>query len=147
MTQAEGSGTVRDVVMGINGYLNKGIEYEGRNRKGSSIWRNITHHAGTSSGILTSPVTLAIARPLRSSNTSLNRSVERLYSAVRASGIVAILIGGKRRDGYYFALFKSLLTNEHIGELEVAIINMHDNCSSDRKQYGSRNPFLIPIRH
>lgn len=156
---AEGSETVRDVVEGINHYLRRGIDYEGRDlNKGWDIlsrplpekqfdlvwyhppYWNIIRYSDNPQDLSTCPT-------LEEFECKLNQSVERLYRVVRPSGILAILIGDKRKEGTYYALFKSLLLNRNIGQLKAIIIKVQHNCFSDRVIYSSRNPFMIPIKH
>jgi len=156
---AEGSETVRDVVEGINHYLRRGIDYEGRDlNKGWDIlsrplpekqfdlvwyhppYWNIIRYSDNPQDLSTCPT-------LEEFECKLNQSVERLYRVVRPSGILAILIGDKRKEGTYYALFKSLLLNRNIGQLKATIIKVQHNCFSDRVIYSSRNPFMIPIKH
>ena len=77
----------------------------------------------------------------------LNLCVERLSTVVKRGGIMAVLIGDKRKYGQYYPLFRTLLMNEKIGRLKAIIIKIQHNCKSDRVEYGQSNPFLIPIRH
>jgi hypothetical protein len=156
---AEGSGTVREVVEGINKHKSKRIHYEGRDlRQG---W-----------DILTSPLPgnqfdLAWYHPsywdiIRYSNdnrdlsnctkledfeSKLNQSALRLFQAIKPGGILAILIGDKRKNGSYYPLMRSLLMNPGLGELRAIIIKVQHHCRSDSKEYPAANPFLIPIRH
>ena len=44
-------------------------------------------------------------------------------------------------------LLRTLLMNNAIGQLKAIIIKIQHNCHSDRKNYSSANPFLIPIKH
>ena len=143
----------------INKYLGKCIEYEGRDLK-------------TGWDILTSPLPrkkfdLVFYHPpywdiIRYSDTpkdlsncptfedyenKLNQSAERLSQAVKPGGIMAILIGDKRKAGNYYVLFRSLLMNQSIGHLKAIIIKVQHNCRSDSKEYRYQNPFLIPIKH
>ena len=156
---AEGSGTTRDVVSGINGYLAKDIDFEGRDlkdgwnalegplpqRQFDLVWYHppywdIIRYSD-------SPADLSNCPTLEAFERELNRSVERLYQAVKPGGILAILIGDKRRNGSYYALFRSLLVNHRIGQLKAVIIKVQHNCVSDRRTYPSHSPFLIPIKH
>jgi hypothetical protein len=74
-------------------------------------------------------------------------SVKFTYSSIKPGGIMAVLIGDKRKNGEYFPLMRSLLVNRKIGQLKAIIIKIQHNCRSDQQHYGSRNPFLIPIKH
>jgi len=156
---AEGSETVRDVVSGINKYLRRDINYEGRDlNKGWDILTNplpekqfdlVWYHPPYWDIIRYSdnPKDLSKCRTLEDFEFKLNQSVERLYKALRPGGLLVILIGDKRKEGTYYALFKTLLLNKNIGELKAIIIKVQHNCSSDRTAYNSRNAFLIPIKH
>lgn len=156
---AEGSRTVRDVVEGINKYLRRDINYEGRDlNKGWDIlssplpekqfdlvwyhppYWDIIHYSDN-------PKDLSSCRTLEDFEFKLNQSVERLVQAVKHGGILAILIGDKRKDGTYYALFRTLFLNRNIGQLRAIIIKVQHNCRSDRMVYNSRNPFLVPIKH
>jgi hypothetical protein len=156
---AEGSGTVRDVVTGINRFRRRAIEYEGRdlkhgweilsgklpNRQFDLLW----YHPPYWDIIRYShdPRDFSNCRTLEDFELKLNHSVERLNQAVRPGGIMAVLIGDKRKDGKYFPLFRTLLSNPNIGTLKAVIIKFQHNCKSDRRVYHPGNPFLIPIKH
>lgn len=156
---AEGSGTVRDVVSGINRYLRKDINYEGQDlRDGWDVLSSpmpekrfdfVFYHPPYWDIIQYSdnPQDLSNCTSLEDFEFKLNRSVERLFQTLRPGGIMAILIGDKRRAGQYYALFRSLLINPNIGQLRAIIIKVQHHCLSDRKSYHSQNPFLIPIKH
>jgi len=156
---AEGSGTVRDVVAGINEFLKKGIEYEGRDlRSGWDILDGalpdsqfdlVWYHPPYWDIVRYSddPKDLSNCQSLEEFELKLNRSVERLFQALKPGGILAVLIGDKRKDGRYYPLFRSLLFNPSIGELKAIIIKVQHNCRSDAKGYPVKNPFLIPIKH
>jgi hypothetical protein len=60
---------------------------------------------------------------------------------------MVILIGDKRKHGVYYPLLRTLLMNPNVGELKAIIIKIQHHCQSDNKEYGARNPFLIPIKH
>ena len=156
---AEGSGTIRDVVRGINRFLQKDIHYEGRDltegwdiltgpmpeRKFDMIWFHppywdIIPYSND-------PRDLSNCSTLEEFENRFNRSAERLMGALMPGGIMAILIGDKRRQGVYYPLMRSLLMNHNIGELKAIIIKIQHHCQSDKKDYGTRNPFLIPIKH
>jgi hypothetical protein len=156
---AEGGGTVKDVVSGINKYRQKNISYEGRDLKtGFDIlngqmpseqfdivwfhppyWDIIRYSADASD--------LSACETLAEFEAKLNRCAERLYDAVKPGGIMAILIGDKRKHGRYYPLFNTLLTNLNIGRLRAIIVKLQHNCTSDWKFYGSKNPFFVPIKH
>ena len=156
---AQGSGTVRDVVSGINQHLKKQIDYEGRDLKqGWDIltsqlpekqfdlvfyhppYWDIIHYSNN-------PKDLSNSSTLEDFERRLNQSIEKLFEAVRPGGIIAVLIGDKRRSGSYYVLMRTLLTNKKIGHLKALIIKLQHNCKSDRMFYNSQNPFLIPIKH
>lgn len=156
---AEGSGTTRDVVQGINQFLKQQIDYEGRDLKQG--WDVLTSDVPQKQFDLVwyhPPYWDIIrytkdSRDLGNSETfeefedKLNRSVERLFNILRPGGILAILIGDKRKNGAYYPLLRTLLMNPNIGMLKAIIIKIQHNCNSDKKIYISNNPFLIPIRH
>jgi len=156
---AEGSGTVRDVVAGINKYIHKNIHYEGKDLKdGWDILASplpeqqfdlVFYHPPYWDIIQYSnnQKDLSNCASLYDFEQSLTGSVERLVKVIRNGGILAILIGDKRKNGKYYALLKTLLMNENIGQLKAIIIKVQHNCRSDRKFYHSNNPFLIPIKH
>jgi len=156
---AEGSGTARDVVSGINKYLRQDIYYEGRDlkngwdiltdplpgRKFDLVWYHppywdIIRYSDN-------PKDLSTCTTLVDFEFRLNQSVEKLFHTVKPDGILAILIGDKRKEGNYYALFRTLLLNRNIGQLKAIIIKVQHNCRSDRAFYRSSNPFLIPIKH
>ena len=156
---AEGGGTVREVVSGINKYLRRNIEYEGRDLKeGWDIMTNplpekqfdlvwyhppywdIVHYSD-------SPNDLSNCTSIEDFEFKLNESVGKIFQSVKPGGILAVLIGDKRKEGRYYPLFRTLLMNHKIGQLRAIIIKVQHNCSSDGKFYNSRNPFLIPIKH
>ena len=156
---SEGGGTVRDVVDGINKHLKQSIHYEGKDlKKGWDILEGtmpeksfdmVWYHPPYWDIIRYSdnPKDLSNCETLHEFEDKLNQSVERLSTAVRSGGIMAILIGDKRKSGNYYALFRTLLFNKKIGQLKSIIIKIQHNCTSDRKFYNSNNPFLIPIKH
>jgi len=156
---AEGGGTVKDVVQGINQYLKKEIQYEGKDlKKGWDILENqmpanqfdlVWYHPPYWDIIRYSdnPKDLSNSPTLHDFELKLNQSVERLSKAVRTGGIMAILIGDKRKSGNYYVLMRTLLLNKKIGQLKAIIIKIQHKCKSDRFFYNSNNPFLIPIKH
>jgi hypothetical protein len=156
---AEGSGTVRDIIAGLNQYLQKDIvAYEGRDLKES--WDVLTSQLPDKQYDLVwyhppywdiirysdNPNDLSNCNTLDEFEQKLNQSVERLYKVIRPGGVLAILIGDKRKDGRYYPLFRSLLTNPMIGELKSIIIKIQHNERSGVISYRN-NPFLIPIKH
>jgi hypothetical protein len=156
---ADGSGTVRDVVSGINQYLKRNIEYEGRDlRKGWDILSGplpkkqfdlVYYHPPYWDIIQYSEDShdLCNCNSLDDFESKLSKSAERVFRSVRPGGILAILIGDKRKNGKYYALFRTLLTNTNIGQLKAIIIKIQHNCKSERQTYSLRNLFLIPIKH
>jgi len=156
---AEGSGTIRDVVSGINKYCGSRIHYEGRDLKqGWDIlespipekqfdmvwyhppyWDMISYSSHAQD--------LSNCASLEEFETKLNQSAERLSGILKPGGILVILIGDKRKSGVYYALMRTLLMNPKIGELKAIIIKIQHHCQSDKREYGARNPFLIPIKH
>ena len=155
---AEGGRTVRDVVEGINRYLRREIHYEGRDLKNGwdilsgEIPQNqfdlVFYHPPYWDIIPYSndPRDLSQCKNLYEFEAKLNQSAERVFQAVRPGGILAILIGDKRKNGSYYALMRNLLFNMNIGQLKSIIIKIQHNCRSDRVGY-LQNPFLIPIKH
>ncbi len=156
---AEGSGTVKDVVRGINRYLRKAIDYEGRDLKTGwdllsdplpekqfdMVWYHPPYH-----DIIRysdNPNDLSNCDSLDDFERRLIQSVNRLFNTVKPGGIIAILSGDKRKNGQYYPLFKTLLNNQSIGRLKAIIIKIQHHCKSDRKAYPFYNPFLIPIKH
>ena len=93
------------------------------------------------------PKDLSTCKTLHDFEVKLNQSAERLFEAVRPGGVMAILIGNKRKSGNYYALFRTLLFNRKIGQLKAIVIKVQHNCRSDRVSYNTGNPFLIPIKH
>lgn len=156
---AQGSGTAKDVVTGINQHLKKEIDYEGRDLKqGWDIQTGqlpekefdlVWYHPPYWDIIRYSdnPKDLSNSSTLENFERRLNQSTEKLFEAVRPGGIMAVLIGDKRRSGNYYVLMRTLLINPNIGQLKAIIIKVQHNCKSDRMFYNSENPFLIPIKH
>ena len=156
---AEGSGTVRDVVSGINRYARKSINYEGRDLKYGwdllsdplpekqfdMVWYHPPYHDIIRYSC--SPNDLSNCGSLDDFESKLVQSIERLFLAVKPGGIITILIGDKRKNGQYYPLFKTILNTENIGQLKAIILKVQHHCRSDRKVYPSHNPFLIPIKH
>lgn len=156
---AEGSGTVRHVVDGINRYRNRNICYEGRDlgngwdvltselpgKRFDFIWYHppywdIIKYSDNARD-------LSNCKSVEDFEDKLNRSVARLFRALRPKGVMAVLIGDKRKSGNYYALARTLFMNENIGRLKAVIIKVQHNCRSDGKEYRTGNPFLIPIKH
>ena len=156
---AEGGGTVRDVVTGINRYLGNGIDYEGKDLKNG--WDVLTGELPEKQFDLVfyhppywdiicysdNPNDLCNCPTLEDFEIKLNNSVKRLFQVVRPGGIMAVLIGDKRKHGNYYPLFRTLLVNQSMGQLRAIIIKVQHNCRSDQKEYRFQNPFLIPIKH
>lgn len=156
---AEGGGTVRDVVRGINTYLKREIRYEGRDL--NQDWDFLTGRLPENRFDLVfyhppywdiikysnNPKDLSNCATLNDFELKLNGSVQRLFRVVKPNGIMAVLIGDKRRTGNYYALMRTLLMNKDIGQLKAVIIKIQHHCRSDRMFYGANNPFLIPIKH
>jgi hypothetical protein len=61
-------------------------------------------------------------------------------------GIIAILIGDRRKNGEYNVLMRTLLMNPNIGKLKAVIIKIQHHCKSANRTY-SATPLRIPIRH
>ena len=156
---AEGSGTVREVVTGLNQYKRLAIEYEGRDLKDGwdilsgplpgRFFDLVWYHPPYWDIIRYSdnPADLSACPTLEEFELRLHRSVERLYQVLKPGGVLAVLIGDKRKNGRYYPLLRSLLNGDSLGELKSIIIKVQHNCHSDGKSYQSTNPFLIPIRH
>jgi len=157
---AEGGNSVRDVVAGINQFVRQQIYYEGRDLKNG--WDVLTsklpeqqfdlvfYHPPYWDIIRYSEDSrdLSNCRSLEDFEGKLNKSVERIFQAVKPGGVLAVLIGDKRQGGNYYVLMRSLLMNNSIGKLKAVIIKLQHNCkSSYSASYSSRNPFFIPIRH
>ena len=156
---AEGSGTIRDIVHEINKYRRKNIHYEGRDlsqgwdilesplpqQQFDMVWCHppywdMVRYSGHEQN-------LSNCSSFGEFESKFNRSVERLSEALKPGGILAILIGDKRKSGAYYPLLRTLLMNSKVGELRAIIIKIQHHCQSDKKEYGGRNPFLIPIKH
>ena len=156
---AEGSGTVRHVVAGINNYRGFNIVYEGRDLKDG--WDVLTsplpgrrfelvwYHPAYCDIIKYSddPRDLSNTSTLEEFEEKLNQSAERLLEAVKPGGVLAVLIGDKRRQGMYYPLLRTLLMNPNLGQLKAIILKIQHNCRSDTKRYPGGDPFLIPIQH
>ena len=156
---SEGGGTVRDVVSGINRYLKKDIEYEGRDLKQG--WNLLTSELPQRQYDLVwyhppywdiiryseNRHDLSNAQNLDEFEAMLNLCVERLSQVVKRGGIMAVLIGDKRKSGQYYPLFRTLLMNDKVGQLKAIIVKIQHNCRSDQRTYEQSNPFLIPIKH
>jgi len=111
---AEGSGTVKDVVAGINKYRHREIHYEGRDIKdGRDILTSplpadqfdmVFYHPPYWDIVRYSdnPNDLSKCRSLNEFECKLNQTVEKLYSAIKPGGVMVILIGDKRKDGKYY---------------------------------------------
>ena len=151
----EGSGTVRDVVEGLNRYKKKGISFWGGDlRNGFDLTRqdlpgkydlcwihppywNIVRYS-EQPGDLSNCETYEQFRDL------LLVCLTRCYKALLPGGRLAILIGDARKKGKYTAIIKDVL-NFPYGELRCIIIKVQHNCVSDRKFYGKlEDP---PIKH
>ena len=79
-------------------------------------------------------------------NNKIHKEVD-IGNRGRHGGGMAGLIGDKRKFGQYYALLRTLLMNDKIGQLKGIIIKIQHNCRSDRATYEQSNPFLIPIKH
>lgn len=156
---AEGGGTVRDVVAGINKHCRRDIYYEGRDLKdGWDILSSplpekqfdfVFYHPPYWDIVRYSddPRDMSNCRTLEDFEFKLNRSVERLFKVVKPGGILVVLIGDKRKNGRYYPLLRTLLMNPNLGQTKAIIIKVQHNVRSDRVRYRGRDPFLIPIRH
>jgi len=156
---SEGGKTTRDVVNGINIHLKKGIIYEGRDlmsgfdiltsklpkEQFDLIWYHppywdIIHYSDDKRD-------LSNCQNLDEYEQKLNISCERLFKTVKTKGVLAVLIGDKRKNGNYDVLMRKLLTNTKIGQLKALIIKIQHNTKSSYRKYNSINPFFIPIKH
>jgi hypothetical protein len=145
----EGSGTVRDVVEGLNRYKNKDIHYWfGDLRKGFDLsqqdipgkhdfvwlhppyWNIIRYDSGAND--LSNCPDYGAFREL------LMACLHRCYEALLPGGRLAVLIGDVRRHGTYTAIIKDIL-NFPEGEICSIIIKVQHNCVIDRKAL-SRGP-------
>ena len=156
---SEGGGTVRDVVEGINVHLSRGIRYEGKDLKdGWDILEGpmpenqfdmVWYHPPYWDIIRYSdkPKDMSNCSTLDDFEDKLNQAVGRLAKTVRPGGIMAILVGDKRQNGRYYALFRTLLFNKKAGQLKAIIVKIQHNTKSSRIAYASKNPFFIPIKH
>ena len=120
----EGSGTVRDVVQGLNHYKQKGIHYWG--------------------GDLRKGFDLSSCSDYEEFRTLLMTCLHKCYEALLPGGGFAVLIGDVRRQGTYTAIVKDIL-NFPEGQIRSTIIKVQHNCVSDRRNYGK----LVdpPIKH
>ena len=155
---SEGGKTTKDVVQGINQYLQKEIKYEGRDLKDGFDLLSSEMPADQFDLVWYHPPywdiirysnderDLSNCKTLEDFELKLNLSCERLFNSVKSGGILAVLIGDKRRQGKYYVLMRKLLCNAKLGQLKAMIIKVQHNCSSDRRFYAA-NPFLIPIKH
>lgn len=156
---AEGSGTCRQVVGWLNEQRGLGIHYQGRDLKQGwdllsgdmpggcfdlvwfhpPYWDIIRYSAD--------PRDLSACPTLEEFESRLSHACNRLAGALRPGGVLAVLIGDKRKGGAYFPLFRSLLYSQRLGELKAIMINKQRNCRSDHIEYKGRDPLFIPIRH
>ena len=155
----EGGGTVRDVVHGINQHLRRTIHYEGRDlRQGWDVLESPLPHGRFDMVWLHPPYWDIIRysesekdmsrRPtMEDFEKCLREAVARLSRVLACRGVLAVLIGDKRRSGEYFPLLRCLLTDDLPVKLKGIIVKVQHNCRSDRIQYSGKNPFFIPIRH
>lgn len=155
---SEGSGTVRDVVDGINRHLKRQIQYEGRDLKDgwdiisgdlpTEMYDFVWYHPPYWDIIRYSdnPNDLSNCRTLAEFEDKLNTAAERLSGALKPGGVLAILLGDKRKAGKYYPLMRTLLMNPNLGELKSIIIKLQHNCMSNSRSYNA-NPFFIPIKH
>jgi len=146
---AEGSGTVRDVVAGVNQYRKRNIGYEGRDIKDGwdvstsplpnelfdMVWFhppywNIISYSDT-------PQDFSSCENLNEFEEKLAESVERLFSVLKTGGILAVLIGDKRKNGEYFPLMRTLLADSKVGHLKAIIVKVQHNCRSNQRNYNS----------
>jgi len=152
---AEGGGTTKDVVTGINQFLRREIYYEGKDlnhgwdvltsdlpkKQFDLVWYHPPYWDIIS--YTEDDRDLSNCKTLQEFEEKLNKSVERLFQSVKPGGILVIVIGDKRKQGNYYVLGRTLLFDSR---LKSVIIKIQHHCTSDRKPY-LVNPFLIPIKH
>jgi len=90
---------------------------------------------------------MSMARSLEEFEAMLDLACERLVTVLRPGGVLAVLIGDKRKNGEYYPLMRSLLMGNKLGRLRAILIKEQHNCRSDSVRYCRGNPFFIPIRH
>ena len=151
----EGSGTVRDVVQGLNRYKKKGIHYWGGDlRNGFDLtrqdipgkhdlvwihppyWNIVRYNSGEND--------LSSCSDYKEFHKLLMQCLHKCYEALLPGGRLAVLIGDVRRQGSYTAIIKDILDFPK-GQIRSIIIKVQHNCVSDRRNYGK----LIdpPIKH
>ena len=151
----EGSGTVRDVVEGLNHYKKKGIQYWGGDlRNGFDLTRQAL--PGRYDFVWLHPPYWNIIRYDNGQNdlsacedygqfrALLMQCLHKCYEALLPGGRLAVLIGDVRRQGSYTAIIKDIL-NFPQGQLRSIIIKVQHNCVSDRRNYGKLTD--PPIKH
>ena len=151
----EGSGTVRDVVQGLNRYKKEGIHYWGGDlHDGFDLtkkaipgrydfvwlhppyWNIVRYNSGEND--------LSSCSDYEEFRKLLVHCLHKCYEALLPGGRLAVLIGDVRRQGAYTAIIKDIL-NFSEGEIRSIIIKVQHNCVSDRRNYGK----LVdpPIKH
>lgn len=150
-----GSGTTRDVIMGLNKYKRADIQYWGGDlRHGFDLteadlpgrfdfvwihppyWNIVRYESG--------PKDLSACPSYEQFRTLLMLCLKRCYDALEPGGRLAVLMGDVRRQGRYTPIIKDILSFPY-GELRSIIIKVQHNCMSDRKAYGKlEDP---PIKH
>lgn len=156
---AEGSGTVRQVVQGLNHYRGVDIKYHGRDlRQGWDLLRDrmpgqdydlVWFHPPYWDIIRYScdPRDLSNCSSLEQYEEKLELACQRLVRALRPGGVLAVLMGDKRRQGRYYCLMRRLLQSTELGQLKAIIIKAQHNCRSSSKNYPRSDPCFIPITH
>jgi hypothetical protein len=150
-----GSGTTRDVVVGLNRYKRAGITFWGSDLREEFdltkqvlpgrfdlVWLhppywNIVRYSDAASDIST-------CASYQEFRELLMLCLKRCYDALVPGGRLAVLIGDVRRKGEYTAIIKDIL-NFPYGEIRSIIIKVQHNCTSDRKRYSRLED--VPIRH
>ena len=157
----EGSKTVRHVVEGLNRMKGLDIAYDGKDlRSGFNLLTDeinghydlIFFHPPYHDMIRNSGKKEDLSNCANYSEfvEKLRICVEKLHNALAEDGVLAILIGDKRKDGKYTPIFNDIL-NFKIGELKSIIVKAQHNVCSSKKRYSfSREAgrrLTIPIMH
>lgn len=151
-----GSGTTRDVVLGLNRHLDAPIEYWGSDLHSGFdlqhdslpgsydlVWVhppywNIVEYGN---GVGDLSAVLDYAEFLGRLNVCLRRAAD----ALKPNGRLAVLIADVRRRGTYYPLGRHVMSLDgSLGELRSVIIKAQHNCRSDWKTYRLEDP---RIRH
>ena len=91
------------------------------------------------------PGDMSMARSLEEFEAMLDLACERLVTVLRPGGVLAVLIGDKRKNGEYYPLMRSLLMGNKLGRLRAILIKEQHNCRSDTVRYAgaTRSLFLF----